>query len=113
LNDVIEQLPKFTSLNHIRQSLKDRNPHLESILQQKALKIMGWISLKRAQLIPKSQSALKEAEESTKNYVRSMIQLIKHQSPEVKSNFDQTFPELTFYLNSPMFNRFAEYLQRI
>jgi hypothetical protein len=106
-----EEIPKFSSLSQIRQALKEKSPKLESFIRKKMLKAAGFLSLKRAQLKSDTVSALRKAGELSKNYTKQIIELVKKQSPEVKSNFNTVFPRVSELINSPLFTKFVEYVE--
>lgn len=111
LRKIIQQLPKFTSLNQIRQAVRERSPRLEAVIQKRLVKLMAMIALKRGQLIPESVAVAKEARNLTRNYALSIVRLVQKQSPEVKTNLETTFPEFSAFFNSPLFAKLIEHLE--
>jgi len=111
LKNVIEQLPKFTSLMEIRNTLKKHSPRLESIAEKKAFKVMAVVAKKRTQLLPETKNAFHEARKMSVDYSQSIINLVKSLSPEVKNNLDTTFPHASYVLNSPLAHKIIDHIQ--
>ncbi|KAI6184586.1 hypothetical protein M3Y97_00612200 [Aphelenchoides bicaudatus] len=102
LKNIVHELPKFTSLGQIRQVVKQYSPHVEALAERKAVQIAALVAVKRSQLLPETRNVFHQAGDLSKNYAKSLVQLVQQQPQNVKTNLEQTFPHASYILNSPL-----------
>ncbi|KAI6216774.1 Fatty-acid and retinol-binding protein 8 [Aphelenchoides besseyi] len=108
----IQQIPKFTSVDEARQTLRRYSPRLDQLAEQKAEKVRAFVEARRNALQPDTRTFFDKAGALAQKHGHEFVQLVDIQSESTKHDLDFNFPIVSHLLNSPAGLALSNYLRR-
>nr|AOC59164.1 fatty-acid and retinol-binding protein 8 [Aphelenchoides besseyi] len=108
----IQHIPKFTSVEEARQTLRRYSPRLDQLAEQKAEKVRAFVEARRNALQPDTRTFFDKATVLAQKHGHEYVQLVDSQSDSTKHDLDINFPIVSHLLNSPAGLALSNYLRR-